>query len=110
MSHEARYSKDTFQTRLKWQDLDPDYLRQLVGLAKIEDLAGAGLANRPERLGDVTTALIPEGAKGKAQLTAREPLTICGLGLVQTTLDSYGQDCHFEPGLKTAKRSIKARS
>ena len=96
MSHEARYSKDTFQTRLKWQDLDPDYLRQLVGLAKIEDLAGAGLANRPERLGDVTTALIPEGAKSKAQLTAREPLTICGLGLVQTTLDSYGQDCQFE--------------
>ena len=96
MSHEARYSKDTFQTRLEWQDLDPDYLRQLVGLAKIEDLAGAGLANRPERLGDVTTALMPEGAKGKAQLTAREPLTICGLGLVQTVLDSYGQDCQFE--------------
>ena len=96
MGHVARYSKDTFQTRLNWQDLDPDYLRQLVGLAKIEDLAGAGLANRPERLGDVTTALMPEGAKGKAQLTAREPLTICGLGLVQTTLDSYGQDCLFE--------------
>ncbi len=96
MSQEARYSKDTFQTRLKWQELDPDYLRQLVGLAKIEDLAGAGLANRPERLGDMTTALMPEGAKGKAQLTAREPLTICGLGLVQTVLDSYGQDCQFE--------------
>lgn len=96
MSHEARYSKDTFQTRLKWQDLDPDYLRQLVGLAKIEDLAGAGMANRPDRLGDVTTALMPEGAKGKAQLTAREPLTICSLGLVQTVLDTYGQDCQFE--------------
>ena len=96
MSHEARYSKDTFQARLKWQDLDPDYLRQLVGLAKIEDLAGAGMANRPDRLGDVTTALMPEGAKGKAQLTAREPLTICGLGLVQTVIDSYGQDCQFE--------------
>lgn len=100
MSQEARYSKDTFQTRLNWQDLDPDYLRQLVGLAKIEDLAGAGLANRPERLGDVTTALMPEGAKGKAQLTTREPLTICGLGLVQTTLDSYGQDCLFEARAK----------
>ncbi len=96
MGKEARYSKDTFKTRLKWQDLDPDYLRQLVGLAKIEDLAGAGLTNRPERLGDVTTALMPEGADGKAQLTAREPLTICGLGLVQTVLDSYGQDCLFE--------------
>ncbi|MBL6919051.1 MAG: carboxylating nicotinate-nucleotide diphosphorylase [Puniceicoccaceae bacterium] len=96
MSHEARYSKDTFQTRLKWQDLDPDYLRQLVGLAKIEDLAGAGLANRPERLGDVTTALMPESAMGKAQLIARESLVVCGLSLVQTTLDSYGQDCQFE--------------
>ena len=96
MGNEARYSKDTFQTRLDWLDLDPDYLRQLVGLAKIEDLAGAGLANRPERLGDVTAALMPEGATGKAQLAAREPLTICGLGLVQTTLDSYGQDCLYE--------------
>ena len=72
MNHQARYLRDTFLTRLKWQDLDPDYLRQLVGLAKIEDLAGAGLANRPERLGDVTTALMPEGAKGEAQLIARE--------------------------------------
>lgn len=96
MSHGARYSKDTFQTRLSWQDLDSDYLRQLVGLAKIEDLAGAGLAHRPERLGDVTTALMPEGATGHAQLTAREPLVVCGLGLVQIALDSYGQDCRFD--------------
>ncbi len=96
MSHNARYSKETFQTRLAWQDLDPDYLRQLVGLAKIEDLAGAGLVNRPERLGDVTTALMPEGATGAAQLTAREPLTICGLGLVQAVLDSYGSDGAFD--------------
>lgn len=96
MSHNARYSKETFMTRLTWQDLDSDYLRQLVGLAKIEDLAGAGLAHRPERLGDVTTALMPEGATGRAQLTAREPLVLCGLGLVQTVLDSYGQDCQFE--------------
>jgi nicotinate-nucleotide pyrophosphorylase (carboxylating) len=96
MSQKISQSKGTLKKRLKWEDLDPDYLRQLVGLAKIEDLAGAGLSNRPERLGDVTTALMPEGAKGKAQLTAREPLTICGLGLVQTTLDSYGQDCQFE--------------
>ncbi|HBR95004.1 MAG TPA: carboxylating nicotinate-nucleotide diphosphorylase [Opitutae bacterium] len=96
MSHNARYSKETFKTRLTWQDLDPDYLRQLVGLAKIEDLAGAGLAHRPERLGDVTTALMPEGASGRAQLTAREPLVVCGLGLIQAVLDSYGQDYSFE--------------
>jgi nicotinate-nucleotide pyrophosphorylase (carboxylating) len=100
MSDQARYSKQTFQTRLAWPDLDTDYLRQLVGLAKIEDLAGAGLANRPTRLGDMTTALMPEGARGEAQLTAREPLTICGLGLVQVVLDSYGADGQFEPKVR----------
>jgi nicotinate-nucleotide pyrophosphorylase (carboxylating) len=96
MSDQARYSKHTFQNRLTWQDLDPDYLRQLVGLAKIEDLAGAGLAVRPTRMGDVTTALMPEGATGQAQLTAREPLTICGLGLVPVVLASYGKNCSFD--------------
>ncbi|MBL6912077.1 MAG: carboxylating nicotinate-nucleotide diphosphorylase [Puniceicoccaceae bacterium] len=96
MSRNARYSKETFQARLAWQDLDRDYLRQLVGLAKIEDLAGAGLADRPQRLGDVTTALMPEGATGHAQLTAREPLILCGLGLVSAVLDSYGSDGHFD--------------
>ena len=96
MSHNARYSKKTFKTRLAWEELDPDYLRQLIGLAKIEDLAGAGLAHRPERLGDITTALIAEGATGQAELRAREPLVICGLGLVQMVIDSYGTDCRFE--------------
>ena len=96
MSHHSRYSAATFKTRLSWHDIDSDYLRQLIGLAKIEDLAGAGLANRPARLGDVTTALMPEGAAGRAQLTAREPLTICGLGLVQAVLDSYGEGCTFD--------------
>jgi len=100
MSHQSRYSAATFKTRLSWQDIDSDYLRQLIGLAKIEDLAGAGLANRPRRLGDVTTALMPEGATGQAQLTAREPLTICGLGLIQAVLDSYGEGCSFDTQVK----------
>ena len=97
MSQKVSQAKGTFQKRLKWEDLDQDYLRQIVGLAKIEDLAGAGLVARPARLGDVTTALMPEGAKGNAQLTARETLTICGLGLVPIILESYGADCSFEP-------------
>ncbi len=96
MSTERRYTQADFRTQLSWADLDSDYLRQLVGLAKIEDLAGAGLAVRPERLGDVTTALMPEGATGSAQLTAREPMVVCGLGLVQLALDSYGDNCTFE--------------
>ncbi|MGJ8649073.1 MAG: carboxylating nicotinate-nucleotide diphosphorylase [Opitutaceae bacterium] len=100
MSHDRRYSKDTFLTRLAWDDLDHDYLRQLAGLAKIEDLAGAGLAVRPARLGDVTTALMPEGAQGSAQLTAREPLIVCGLGLIPIVLNTYDENCSFEPSSK----------
>jgi nicotinate-nucleotide pyrophosphorylase (carboxylating) len=95
MTTPRRYTRVDLSTRLHWDDLDADYLRQLIGLAKIEDLAGAGLAKRPERLGDVTTALMPEGARGQARLVARGPLVICGLGLVGLTLEAYG-DCQFE--------------
>jgi nicotinate-nucleotide pyrophosphorylase (carboxylating) len=95
MMSNRRYTRDDLSTRLGWEDLDPDYLRQLIGLAKIEDLAGAGLRKRPERLGDVTTALMPEGARGHARLVAREPLVVCGLGLVAMTLNAYSADCEM---------------
>lgn len=95
MTDVRRYTKDDLSKRLSWDDLDPDYLRQLIGLAKIEDLAGAGLANRPTRLGDVTTALMPEGSRGHARLVAREPMVVCGLGLVMMTLEAYSADCSF---------------
>lgn len=99
MPDSPRFPLNTFKTRLPWEAIDTDYLRQLIGLAKIEDLAGAGLAQRPERLGDVTTALMPEGARGHAQLTAREPLVICGLKLVPLILEAYGADCEFSTEL-----------
>lgn len=97
MTLQARYTRDDLSTRISWDDLDFDYLRQLVGLAKIEDLAGAGLAKRPDRLGDVTTTLMPEGTEGKAQLTAREPMTLAGLGIVPICLGAYGEGCKFTP-------------
>ncbi len=91
----ARFSQESLLFKLCWEDLDTEYLRQLIGLAKIEDLAGAGLAKRPARFGDVTTALMPEGAIGKAQITAREPMVVCGLGMVQAVLNAYGEGCSF---------------
>ena len=94
-----RLPLESLHTRLAWSDLDETYLRQLVGLAKIEDLAGAGLAVRPERLGDVTSALMPEGSTGAALLAAREPMVVCGLPLVSLVLDAYGSGCRFEPSV-----------
>ena len=96
MTINRRFTAQDLCNRLSWSHLDGDYLRQLVGLAKIEDLAGAGLAARPERLGDVTTALMPEGARGHARLVAREPMVLCGVGMVAITLQAYGEDCEFE--------------
>ena len=96
MTQQHRYTPKELSTRLTWDDLDADYLRQVIGLAKIEDLGGAGLATRPARMGDVTTALMPEGARGVARLVAREAMVICGLGLVVPVLDAYGEGCLFE--------------
>jgi len=106
MLTKRRYTPNNFRTRLSWAELDPDYLRQLIGLAKIEDLAGAGLATRPKQLGDVSTALMPETASGRAQLTAREPMIVCGLGLVQAVLDVYGQACSFRAHLQDGDRVV----
>ncbi|MGB0459639.1 MAG: carboxylating nicotinate-nucleotide diphosphorylase [Opitutales bacterium] len=97
MSNGLRFTKENLLMRLSWDRIDSDYLRQLVGLAKIEDLAGAGLAERPAQLGDITSALMPEGASGAAQLTARESMTLCGLGLVELVLAAYGEGGSFEP-------------
>ncbi|MGK0176360.1 MAG: nicotinate-nucleotide pyrophosphorylase (carboxylating) [Lentimonas sp.] len=96
MPKERRYSQTDFRTQLRWSDLDTDYLRQIIGLAKIEDLAGAGLVDRPTQLGDITTALLPEGASGTAQLIAREPLIACGLELVPLVLEIYGGTVNFK--------------
>jgi nicotinate-nucleotide pyrophosphorylase (carboxylating) len=109
---QRRFSKQQLAARLKWQDMDADYLRQLVGLGKIEDLAGAGLAARPELFGDVTSMLMPEGGKGSAALVARVGGIVCGLPLIAMVLAAYGEgfevECAvedgmpMEPGLKLA--------
>ena len=101
MSDNPRFTKESLLMRLNWDAIDPDYLRQLVGLAKIEDLAGAGLAHRPEQLGDSTTLLMPEGASGEAQLTARQSMTVCGLGLVELVLASYSEQSSLKRWYRT---------
>ncbi|MEM7791299.1 MAG: carboxylating nicotinate-nucleotide diphosphorylase [Verrucomicrobiota bacterium] len=102
-----RYPAQFFKTRLEWKDLDPEYLRQLIGLAKVEDLAGAGLREKPEQLGDLTTALMPESATGKAQLVAREAMVVSGLPLVEEILNAYGADCTFEANVSDGTAVVK---
>ena len=75
---------------IRWEELDPAWLRQLIVMAREEDLAGAGLRDKPARPGDATTALLDGATKGSASLVAREPMTLCGLGLVPMVLEVYG--------------------
>jgi len=105
MNDRRRFPVERFRARLQWSDLDEDYLRQLVGLGKIEDLAGAGFAAAPERMGDATTALLPEGARMDGALVAREPCVVCGLGMVPLVLAAYGEDAVFEPAVADGDRA-----
>ncbi|MEI6862488.1 MAG: nicotinate-nucleotide diphosphorylase [Verrucomicrobiota bacterium] len=79
--------------RLAWTDLDPAYLRQLVAMARDEDLAGLGLRVKPRRRGDRSTATLARTAfarNGRAVIVAREPLIACGLQLIPLILAAYG--------------------
>jgi nicotinate-nucleotide pyrophosphorylase (carboxylating) len=95
-----RIGASQLKRRITWEEIDPNYLEQLIRLAKVEDLAGAGLAEKPSYLGDVTTALMPTGHDAKAQLNTRESCTLCGLNLVPKVLETYGPNCTFETSLK----------
>ena len=98
--------------RLRWDELDPAYLRQLIATARDEDLSGLGLATPPEYPGDPTTALIPGNSKpSRANLVARRDCTACGLHFLQPILNAYtgtsgttatatvaGDGTHFQRG------------
>lgn len=78
--------------QLRWQDLDPDFLRRMISIAKEEDLGGAGLA-APPAAGpgvDVTTAALPAQKSAGAKLVAREALRVCGLPLLPLVFEVYG--------------------
>ena len=90
----------TLARRLDWEDIDPAHVRELIRLARDEDLSGAGLARRPESPTDVTTATFPPARQdGQATLAARQPLVVCGLPLVPLILETYGGGV-FEPRLQ----------
>ncbi|HKB91789.1 MAG TPA: nicotinate-nucleotide diphosphorylase [Opitutaceae bacterium] len=86
--------------RLSWDELDPGYLRKLVEIARDEDLSGLGLRTKPETTGDVSTAALPSVRSGSADLVARVPLTVCGLGLLPIIFSAYG-------GSATAQLRVK---
>jgi nicotinate-nucleotide pyrophosphorylase (carboxylating) len=84
--------RTAFAQRLTWDELDTAYVRQLITLAREEDLAGAGLA-RTVMPGDVTTAALVDATPAGAAFVARQPLTVCGLHLLPLVFESFGNNC-----------------
>lgn len=82
--------------QIGWTDLDESAIRQLVDIAKREDLAGFGFHRPPEHPMDVTTSLMPAGKRGQARVSARQALVVCGMELVPLILEVYGAHCHFQ--------------
>jgi nicotinate-nucleotide pyrophosphorylase (carboxylating) len=81
-----------FAQRLTWEEIDASHLRQLIILAREEDLAGAGLT-RAITPGDVTTAALVGNTPAGATLVARQPLTVCGLHLLPLVFENFGAGC-----------------
>lgn len=84
---------DRLIRRLRWDEVDPAWVRRLVEMARDEDLAGAGLAHPPVRPGDPSAALLAGAARARARVVARKPVVLAGLGLMPAVFAAYGDLC-----------------
>ncbi len=99
---------DHLLLRLTWNDLDRTYLRRLVELARDEDLGGLGLAQKPARTGDRSTAALATTPRlGRAHLVARTGLVACGLPLLPLILSAYGPRASVQPLVQDGRTVVK---
>lgn len=74
---------------IEWKDIDLHKVQRLIANARAEDLGGAGLRQRPNHRGDVTTRAVVGRELGRAVLRAREEVVVCGLRLMPLILAAY---------------------
>ena len=87
--------------QLQWQEIDLSTVVHLIGLAKAEDLHGAGLVEEfPYQLDLTSDAMLEPGRVGKARLMARKAMIVCGVEMVPLILDLYGGRCQFQSHCK----------
>ena len=82
--------------RLRWQDVELDYLRELITFARREDLEGLGLTEPAQGSEDISTRGIARDATGTATLIAQTDLIACGLHLIPLIIEAYGGECSCE--------------
>ena len=82
--------------KIRWEDLDPEPIRKLIGLALDEDLTGSGLIAKPELKGDRSSALLGSDQHIQTTLQARESLCLCGLPLAYEILNCFDERLEFK--------------
>jgi len=92
----SSFSIDQCSRRIAWPELDPLPLRQLITMAKAEDMEGAGLAARPTASGDPSSALLPADKWIEASLRPRRDMTVCGVELAPLVLEAYSPELRFQ--------------
>lgn len=97
MSHSIHNTNNKCCQKLAWSDLDQNYLRGLIQLAKAEDINGAGLAATPANQADHSSVLLSSEQNATAVLRAREPMTACGTQLAPLILNAYSNDLAYTP-------------
>lgn len=90
---------DTLSARLRWADLEERSLRELIDRARAEDLGPVGRKGIFRYADDVSTALLPSDATGRAKLVARESLVVVGLPLMPMILRAYGGSVSVDPAV-----------
>ena len=88
-SKQEKFRSHLFR-QIKWSDVDEQYVKQLVDLAKKEDLEGSGLAEVPEMPGDATTLSLGTKKQSCAKVVAREDVCLSGLHVIPIVLEAYG--------------------
>ena len=96
--------RNQLSQRILWKALERQALATLIKNARGEDLTPAGRHGVFRYRGDVSTALLPEGAKGRAHLVAREPIVLCGMGLIELVLEAYGGEVHCKQCIQDGTR------
>lgn len=77
--------------RLTWDDLDKEYLKDIISLARAEDMEGAGLSQNTLVKRDITTDTLTKNVKGSAEFVARKDMVLSGLGLIELVLNVYSK-------------------
>ena len=95
-SSPTKQDSSTFLQRLEWKEIDQEYLQDVALRSRQEDLEGFGLSSPPDRSGDRTSEALELTGQGAALLVARQPMVLCGQGLIPYLLEHFGGQAKHE--------------